>query len=164
MATATETGTSAFARAKYLFFMSRPRFWLYLAGPVLVGLAYGASTVGELLSPLPVALFVFFLLPANIMLYGINDIFDASIDEYNPKKDEKEVRFDGDRVITAVIGVCTVLGLGFVPLLPLEGAVWLAVFYFLSVEYSAPPLRFKTKPVLDSLSNGLYIVPGVVAY
>jgi hypothetical protein len=32
------------------------------------------------------------------------------------------------------------------------------------VEYSAPPLRFKTTPFLDSLSNGLYILPGVVAY
>jgi 4-hydroxybenzoate polyprenyltransferase len=34
----------------------------------------------------------------------------------------------------------------------------------LAVEYSAPPLRFKTTPFLDSLSNGLYVLPGVVAY
>jgi 4-hydroxybenzoate polyprenyltransferase len=37
-------------------------------------------------------------------------------------------------------------------------------FYALGAQYSAPPLRLKTTPVLDSLSNGLYILPGVLAY
>jgi 4-hydroxybenzoate polyprenyltransferase len=34
----------------------------------------------------------------------------------------------------------------------------------LSIEYSAPPLRFKTTPFLDSVSNGLYVLPGVIAF
>ena len=33
-----------------------------------------------------------------------------------------------------------------------------------AVEYSAPPFRFKTTPFLDSVSNGLYILPGAAAY
>ena len=41
---------------------------------------------------------------------------------------------------------------------------WLVGFLFLAVEYSAPPLRFKTTPLLDSVSNGLYILPGIAAY
>ncbi|MFP4632947.1 MAG: prenyltransferase [Halobacteriales archaeon] len=151
-------------RLGYLFFLSRPMFWLYLAGPVLVGAAFGASTVWELFSPLSVGLFLYFLLPGNVMLYGVNDVFDSDVDEYNPKKDSKEVRYDGDRVVLAVIVASTLLGLVFLPFLPREGQLWLLVFYFLAVQYSAPPLRFKTKPLLDSLSNGLYVVPGVVAY
>jgi 4-hydroxybenzoate polyprenyltransferase len=34
----------------------------------------------------------------------------------------------------------------------------------LGVEYSAPPLRFKTTPFLDSVSNGLYVLPGAATY
>ena len=40
----------------------------------------------------------------------------------------------------------------------------MAGFLLLSVAYSAPPIRFKTTPLLDSVSNGLYIMPGLVAY
>jgi len=29
---------------QYLLVLSRPRFWLYLAGPVAVGVTYGIST------------------------------------------------------------------------------------------------------------------------
>jgi 4-hydroxybenzoate polyprenyltransferase len=41
---------------------------------------------------------------------------------------------------------------------------WIAGFLLLAIEYSAPPLRFKTTPLLDSVSNGLYILPGIAAY
>ncbi len=34
----------------------------------------------------------------------------------------------------------------------------------LSVFYSAPPLRFKARPFIDSLSNVLYAVPGFLGY
>ncbi len=151
-------------RAAYLFKLSRPRFWFYLAGPVLVGLVYAASSPRELLSPVSYALFLYFLLPANIFLYGVNDYFDADIDAENPKKEDKEVRYTDDSAVAAVVVASGVLGLGFVPFLPAEALVALAVFYFLSVFYSAPPLRLKTTPFADSFSNGLYIVPGVVAF
>jgi 4-hydroxybenzoate polyprenyltransferase len=148
----------------YLLRASRPRFWLYLAGPVIVGVAYGATGVGDLFAPLAVALFSYFLLPANVFLYGVNDVFDADIDEENPKKDDREVRYQGDRLVPAAVVVSGLLGAAFVPFLPTVGVVAMAAFLLLSVEYSAPPLRFKTTPFLDSLSNGLYVLPGVIAY
>jgi lycopene elongase/hydratase (dihydrobisanhydrobacterioruberin-forming) len=37
-------------------------------------------------------------------------------------------------------------------------------FLFLSLFYSAPPLRLKTKPYLDFASNFLYILPGFLGY
>ncbi|AWB28633.1 prenyltransferase [Halococcoides cellulosivorans] len=153
-------------RIAYLFALSRPRFWLYLAGPVVIGVAAAAESAADLFSPAAIALFAYFLVPANVFLYGVNDVFDADIDAENPKKDADgpEVRYTGDRwVLVAVV----LAGLLAVPLAVVVGPTgWaaLALFVVLAVEYSAPPLRFKTTPLLDSLSNGLYILPGVLAY
>ena len=152
-------------RAGYLLRLSRPRFWLYQGGPVVVAVTYAADNPAELFSPLSIALFLYFTLPANVFLYGVNDIFDADIDEHNPKKDEgREVSYQGDRIVAGVIVGSGLLAAAFLPFLPVLGVVALLAWAALSVEYSAPPLRFKTTPFLDSISNGLYILPGVVAY
>ncbi|PSP45315.1 lycopene elongase [Halobacteriales archaeon QH_6_66_25] len=150
----------------YLFWLSRPRFWLYLAGPVIVGVVYGAAGPGDVVQPITVALFAYFLLPANLFLYGVNDIFDADIDALNPKKaeDGREVQYTGSRAVAAVVASATLLGAAFVPFLPRTALLPFAGFYLLGVAYSAPPLRFKTTPFLDSLSNGLYVLPALVAY
>ena len=148
----------------YVLRMSRPRFWLYLAGPVVVGVAYAASSRWELFAPTAVALFAYFLLPANVFLYGVNDVFDADVDDENPKKEEREVRYRGDRLVPALVVATGLLGVAFLPLLPPAGDAAMVAFLLLAVEYSAPPLRFKTTPLLDSVSNGLYVLPGVVAY
>ena len=149
---------------RYLLILSRPRFWLYLAGPVVVGVAAAATTVPDLFLPVGFALFGYFLLPANILLYGVNDIFDADIDTENPKKTEREARWQGGPVVIASV---VASGLLAVPLFAITGSVawpWIAGFLLLAVGYSAPPARFKTTPPLDSLSNGLYILPGIAAY
>jgi 4-hydroxybenzoate polyprenyltransferase len=152
--------------AGYLFWLSRPRFWLYLAGPVVVGVVYGATAPAEFFQPVTVALFLYFLLPANVFLYGVNDIFDADIDERNPKKsaEGREVRYTGGRGVVAAVLVSAGLAIGFVPVLSPPALAALAGFLLLGAAYSAPPARFKTTPLLDSVSNGLYILPGVVAY
>ncbi|NUC71122.1 prenyltransferase [Haloterrigena sp. SYSU A558-1] len=151
-------------RLRYLLTLSRPRFWLYLAGPVLVGVAYAADSVGDAFAPAAVLLFAYFLLPANVFLYGINDIYDREIDAANPKKSEREARYRGQRIVPVVVTVCALLGLAILPLVPSAAWPWLAVFLVLGAAYSAPPVRFKTTPVLDSVSNGLYIAPGAAAY
>ena len=166
----------------YLLTLSRPRFWLYLAGPVLVGVAYGASAVSELFAPPAVALFAYFLLPANVYLYGVNDVFDADIDAENPKKtgeQAREARFRGGGTVAAVVAVCGLAGLalagafaaGALALNPnppasatVGAAAWVVAFLALGYAYSAPPFRLKTIPPLDSVSNGLYVLPGAAAY
>ena len=148
----------------YVLRMSRPRFWLYLAGPVVVGVAYAASSRWELFAPTAVALFAYFLLPANVFLYGVNDVFDADVDDENPRKEEREVRYRGGRLVPALVVATGLLGVAFLPLLSPAGDAAMVAFLLLAVEYSAPPLRFKTTPLLDSVSNGLYVLPGVVAY
>jgi 4-hydroxybenzoate polyprenyltransferase len=148
----------------YLLRLSRPRFWLYLAGPVVVGVAHAADTPEALFTPRTVALFAYFLVPANVFLYGVNDIFDADVDTENPKKDDREVRYRGDVLVPSLVVLTGGLGLAFVPFISPAAAATMIAFLALSIEYSAPPLRFKTVPFLDSISNGLYVLPGVVAY
>jgi 4-hydroxybenzoate polyprenyltransferase len=149
---------------RYLLVLSRPRFWLYLAGPVLVGVSYAADAVPELFAPASVVLFAYFLVPANVYLYGVNDVFDRDVDEANPKKEGREARYRGGRAVAAVVAVCGLLLLPVAAVLPEQAWPWLAGWLVLATEYSAPPLRFKTTPFLDSLSNGLYVLPGVVAF
>ena len=150
---------------RYLLTLSRPRFWLYTAGPVLVGVAYAADAVAELFTPLTVGLFAYFLLPANVYLYGVNDRFDREIDAGNPKKSEgPEARWRDSSAVTAVVALSGVLGLALFPFTPRVAWPYLAGYFALATAYSAPPLRFKARPWFDSLSNGLYLLPGAAAY
>lgn len=143
---------------------SRPRFWLYLAGPVLVGAVYGASQPADLVSPVVVVLFAYFLLPGNLFLYGVNDVFDADVDRTNPKKAGRERRYRGDRLTRVSVIASALLGLALVPVVPPQAVPWIVGFLVLGAAYSVPPIRLKIRPPLDSLSNGLYILPGAAAY
>lgn len=147
-----------------IFVLSRPRFWLYLAGPILIGLAYGATTVTDLRSIPALVLVAYFILPANIYLYGVNDIYDSAIDHLNPKKSGRERRWSADPRNSGIVLGAGLLGV--VPILVTPRMAWayLAGFFVLALAYSAPPVRFKSTPFLDSLSNGLYILPGAAAY
>ncbi len=151
-------------RATYLIKLSRPRFWFYLAGPIIVAVAYAADGPFELITVPTVAMFVYFLGPANIYLYGINDLFDADIDTENPKKSEKEVRYTGQGYVPIIVLGSGLLLFVLFPLIDRAAWPWLLLYAVLATEYSAPPFRFKTTPFLDSISNGLYIVPGIAAY
>ncbi|SDX96332.1 prenyltransferase [Halobellus clavatus] len=151
-------------RLRYLFTLSRPRFWLYLAGPIVVGVAFGVESQSGLFTPVTIGLFAYFLLPANVFLYGINDVFDADVDTGNPKKETKEAKWRGDPIVAAVVAVATLLGAFTFVATPRLAWPYLAGFFLLGFQYSAPPLRFKTTPFLDSLSNGLYVLPGAAAY
>ena len=149
---------------KYLFKLSRPRFWLYLAGPALLGLVYGASSTGQFLTPENLFLVIYFLLPANVMLYGINDFFDREADERNPKKDDKEVRFNPSKAVGAAIILSLLSSVPVFLILPDSVYGLMLLFLGLSYQYSAPPLRFKSKPFLDSVSNGLYSIPFLITF
>lgn len=147
-----------------LLIHSRPRFWLYLAGPVAVGIVYGATGPGALASVTVIILLAYFLVPANVFLYGVNDIFDADLDRRNPKKFDRERRWEGNRMVVGGVLLAGVLGLVTFAVTPLVAWPYLAGFFILGAAYSAPPLRFKTTPGFDSAANGLYILPGAAAY
>lgn len=153
-------------QADYFLRVSRPRFWIYVFGPYLVGLAAAISSPGELHS-LPVLIYgLYFLIPANLLIYGINDIFDYETDRLNPKKTDYEavVTPEKRRPLAVAILATNLPFLAALPILWPAAMLAMSLFLFFSVFYSAPPIRAKTKPILDSVFNVLYVFPGAVAY
>ena len=146
--------------------MSRPRFWLYLFGPALLGAAAAVHSDAGRLSLFSVLSVIIFLFPANLFLYGVNDIFDIETDRLNPKKQGYEQALDPKmipQVLRAVILYllpCCILLL-FLP----RAAFWsFCIFLCLGIAYSVPPFRLKARPFLDALSNILYVVPALVTW
>ena len=149
-----------------LFQVSRPRFWFYVFGPFIVGALVGAPDPRAYLSWTSLLWALFFLFPANLLIYGANDIFDYETDRRNAKKQGYELLVtpaDHRALWRAIALFC----LPFAPLLLwAPRACWfcLAGFLFFSLFYSAPPIRAKARPILDSVFNVLYIFPGALGY
>lgn len=151
---------------KIILKISRPRFWLYTAGPFAVGLIAAADSWQSLGKPFLLLELAYFILPANLMLYGVNDLFDSETDRLNHKKQNQEYLLKTDQVffLAVLVGACTVMGLSLAFLNPQISRKWWLLFLLLSWLYSAAPVRFKARPFLDFLSNILYIAPAGIAY
>lgn len=152
-----------------LFFaykISRFRFWIYTAGTYVVGFALGANSLSSFFMPEYFIFLFYFFIPANIFLYGVNDYWDAETDLKNPKKGEKEYRIieQDRRQLRNILLVMTALSLFLFIFIDSISKVILTGFILLSYFYSAKPLRFKAIPGLDSISNALYLVPGILGY
>jgi 4-hydroxybenzoate polyprenyltransferase len=149
-----------------LWRISRPRFWIYTFGPYIVGLLIGARDLDQLRDWRVMVFGAFFLLPANLFIYGVNDIFDYETDIKNQKKTSYEVlvQLDEQRVLMRTIALGTLPFLATLFFLPARAAWALGGFAFFSVFYSAPPIRAKARPVWDSMFNILYAFPAFFAY
>lgn len=149
---------------KKILKISRPRFWMYLAGPYLLGYFYGLQNIADVSWQFAYTIF-FFLIPANIYLYGINDYFDRDTDAYNKKKTQKEHRLQKKETRSLITWLIISLAL-IIPIITWSttgGIIILVVWLALSTMYSAPP-RFKAIPFIDFMSNILYVMPGFYAY
>ena len=147
--------------------ISRPRFWLYEAATFgLVG-TVGALRGLSFFSQWHYWVFaLYFLIPANILIYGINDIFDYETDKLNPKKGTYEalVTPDKQRALWKWI-ICTNIPFFFFIPLSIPTILSFSVFLFCASFYSAEPIRAKAKPIIDSLfSAGHYVATGVFGY
>jgi len=159
----------------WLIRVSRPRFWLYLLGPIWLSVIATTSPT----RPLPTILTehglvlallgLFFLFPANLFLYGINDLSDADTDQHNQKKGNQEVLLQKKQrhqliwIVSLSAGLGVFLVLWITRLQPFA-AIPLLLWFFLSYAYSAPPFRFKAKPFIDAYSNLLYWLPAASIY
>ncbi len=147
--------------------ISRPRFWLYAGGTFLVGAIAGAGSIFDLQSWQVLIYFLYFMIPANIFIYGVNDLYDDDTDPYNEKKGQQEhllVQQESSWV-RRWVWLCIASGIVLVLLAPnLPAKILIAVFLFLAWAYSAKPLRFKAKPAIDAISNVHYAVIGFAGY
>ena len=143
--------------------ISRPRFWLYTAGPVLLGTVFVDPW---LFLTLPALLtFYWFLVPANVFLYGVNDLADRDTDRYNPKKGTREHLLRDREEKKLILAIIVSIGL-FIPVAALANTaalLFFIAFIILGAAYSLPP-RLKAVPILDAASNILYAMPGLGAY
>lgn len=142
---------------------SRPVSWVNTAFPF--GLAYLLAGGGlDWLFWLGV---FFFLIPYNIALYGINDVFDYESDILNPRKGGIEGAVLPRKMHAPLLWASVLTTVPFLIVLYAAGtwvsAVWLSVSIFTVIAYSAPRLRFKERPVLDSLtSSAHFVTPAII--
>ena len=147
-----------FAAAYLLTQLGQPREISWYGREVLTtgGVDWLVLVVGSL----------YFLVPYNLAMYGINDVFDYESDLRNPRKGGVEgALLDRSlhRVTLIAVAVTNVPFLVFLVAVgsPLSWLV-LAVSLFAVIAYSAPRLRFKERPFVDSLTSSTHFVSPAV--
>ena len=141
-----------------LFKVSRPISWVNTAYPfaaaylVLGGHVDAVLIIGTL----------FFLIPYNLLMYGVNDVHDYESDIRNPRKNSIEGAVEAKSFHPVILWSSLILTIPFVVALilltpPIAGIV-LAIVVFFVLAYSVKELRFKEIPFLDSITSSVHFV------
>lgn len=137
--------------------ISRPLWWFATGLPFIIGALLADANLG-------VTFFLgtlYFLLPYNLLLYGVNDIFDHDSDEHNVRKDSLA---DGMTLAKikqpALRKRILYFNAPFIVLLMvlgnIEASVFLVMMLYLVLAYSVPGLRYKEIPFIDSLTSAFH--------
>ncbi len=144
--------------AGLILWSSRPLSWINPAFPF--ALAYFVTT--EQVDSNLIVGFLFFLVPYNLLMYGINDVFDYESDIRNPRKGGVEGALLPPELHRATLLASVILPLPFLVPLVVSGsptaAGVLALALFFVVAYSAKGFRFKEIPFLDSVTSSAHFV------
>ena len=145
------------------FVASRPVSWINTAYPFAAALLLTTREVDWVLI---VGAF-YYLIPYNLAMYGINDVFDYASDINNPRKGGIEGALLAPRFHRPMLWLAVLTNVPFLIVLAAAGGppAWpaLLVSTFAVVAYSAPVLRFKERPFLDSATSSTHFVsPAVV--
>ncbi len=139
-----------------LFVASRPVSWVNTAFPFAAAYLLTARQVDVAL----IVGTVFFLIPYNLAMYGINDVFDYESDLRNPRKGGAHGAVLDRRFHLITLWSAALSCLPFVVFLVVIGNpvswVVLALSLAFVVYYSAPPLRLKERPFADSLTSSIH--------
>ena len=141
---------------RQLLLASRPVSWINTAYPFAAAylLASGRINVTLVIGT------IFFLVPYNLAMYGINDVFDYESDLRNPRKGGAHGAVLDRRFHRVTLWAAALSCLPFVVYLVIVGSPlsWLvlALSLFFVVFYSAPPLRLKERPVADSITSSIH--------
>lgn len=142
---------------------SRPISWINTAFPFAAAYLLGTREIDVTL----VIGTLYFLIPYNLAMYGINDVFDYASDLANPRKGGIEGALLAPRIHRATLWAAALTNIPFLVYLVVVGNpaswIWLAVSVFAVIAYSAPVLRFKERPFLDSVTSSTHFVsPAIV--
>lgn len=141
---------------------SRPLSWINTAFPFAA--AY-LLTTREIDFTLVIGT-IYFLIPYNLAMYGINDVFDYESDLRNPRKGGVEGALLDPRIHRTTLIAALVTNVPFLVYLvavgdPLSWLV-LSISVFAVIAYSMKGLRFKEKAFLDSLTSSTHFVSPAV--
>lgn len=147
---------------KKLFVISRPVSWPNTAYPFAA--AYLVSG-GTLDTTFWVATF-YFLIPYNLLMYGVNDVFDYESDIRNPRKGGiegavEQKAFHPTILWTAALTNTPLLVYLFATGTATSNIVLTTVILFV-IAYSVAGLRFKEIPILDSITSSIHFVGPMV--
>lgn len=141
---------------RQLLLASRPVSWVNTAYPFAAAYLLTTREVDLVL----IVGAIFFLLPYNLAMYGINDVFDYESDLRNPRKGGAHGSVLDRRFHRLTLWAAGLSCLPFVVFLVTAGspASWLvlAASLFFVVFYSAPPLRLKERPFADSVTSSIH--------
>ncbi|WP_167996098.1 prenyltransferase [Arthrobacter pigmenti] len=141
-----------------LFLSSRPLSWVNTAFPFAAAflLTAGGIDLAWVIGTL------YFLVPYNLAMYGINDVFDYESDLRNPRKGGVEGAVLDRTMHKVTLRAAIATNVPFLAVLVLLGSPlsWLvlAISVFAVIAYSAPGLRFKERPFLDSVTSSTHFV------
>lgn len=141
-----------------LFWSSRPISWVNTAYPFAVAYLFSGGGID--------AAFwvgtIFFLIPYNLLMYGVNDVFDYESDLRNPRKGGVEGALLAPELHHTTLVWSFALSVPFAIWLATLGnaATWIGLGFvmFTVVAYSLKGLRFKEVPFLDSLTSASHFV------
>lgn len=142
---------------------SRPLLWLNTAVLWIIALLILDRRPG----PEDLLMILYFTLPFNLWLHGINDVFDYESDRRNVRKGGAEGALrppdEHAALLRLVVAINVPFWLGALWLGPPLAVAALTLFLFLGWAYSAPPLRGKSRPYVDNLINIAYLMPFLIA-
>ncbi|MEL0319406.1 MAG: prenyltransferase [Aquiluna sp.] len=145
---------------KSLFWSSRPISWVNTAVPFAAAYFFAGGEFGIEL----IVLSLFFLIPYNLLMYGINDVFDYESDLRNPRKGGIEGALLAPELHRKTLLWSFGLAAPFVAyavwvsLENLAALVVLVITIFAVIAYSVKGLRFKEVPFLDSITSSTHFV------
>lgn len=141
---------------KALFLSSRPISWVNTAFPFAAGYIATTQTFDVTL----VIGTLYFLIPYNLMMYGVNDVFDYESDVKNPRKGGVEGAVLSRSLHRLTLWAVALTNLPFLIYLALQGGlaanIVLVALIFQVLAYSLPILRFKERPFIDSFTSACH--------
>jgi 4-hydroxybenzoate polyprenyltransferase len=144
---------------KRLVEISRPVLWINTIGTTVMAMWLG----GDLWRWDIIPFLIWVTFPFNLLIYGINDIFDQETDNINARKGGMEgAKINPSEVKPIFIGVALTnipFLIYFAFTVPIAAMGWILAYALFFYFYSSPPFRFKARPVWDSVSNTDYAFP-----
>jgi 4-hydroxybenzoate polyprenyltransferase len=139
--------------------ISRPVLWINTIGTSVIAMWLG----GDLWRWDIIPFLIWVTFPFNLLIYGINDVFDQETDNINARKGGMEGAKISPREVVPIFVAVAVTNIPFLIYfaftVPPAAMAWILAYGLFFYFYSSPPFRFKARPVWDSVSNTDYAFP-----